>query len=230
LRERDMIKRAFSGYLSRQVLDAIMAKGELFALKGQRRRITVMFSDIRGFTAMAEGMRPEAVVEPLCEYFEKMVEVVLRHEGTIDKFLGDGMMVIFGAPLDDPYQEEHAIGAAVEMQKELVTLRNKWEAEGRPALRMGIGINSGAAVVGNIGSDQRMEYTAIGDTVNLASRLESASKELGFDIVVSEHTYQAVRPLFGWKFAGEVSVRGGIEPVRAYAVEGRSENPAIVYQ
>jgi adenylate cyclase len=230
LRERDLIKRAFSGYISRQVMDAITAKGDLSALNGQRRHITVLFSDIRGFTTLAEGMLPEAVVALLGEYFERMCDVVLRHQGTIDKFLGDGMMVIFGAPLDDPYQEEHAVGAAIEMQRELAKLTKVWEAKGRPLVRMGIGINSGAAVVGNIGSDQRMEYTAIGDTVNLASRLESASKELGFDIVVSEHTYQAVRPLFGWKFAGEVSVRGRIEPVRAYAVEGRSENPAIVYQ
>jgi adenylate cyclase len=223
LRERDTVKRAFSGYISRQVLDAIMAKGELSALKGERRRITVMFTDIRRFTTISEGMSPESVVALLGEYFERMVEVVLRHQGTIDKFLGDGMMVIFGAPLDDPYQEEHAVGAAVEMQKELAALSKKWEAQGRPAVRMGIGINSGAAVVGNIGSDQRMEYTAIGDTVNLASRLESASKDLGVEIVVSEHTYDAVRPLFRWKSVGDIAVRGRTEPVRAYSVEGMSE-------
>jgi adenylate cyclase len=225
LRERDKIKRAFSGYISRQVLDALMAAGELSTLKGERRRITVMFSDIRGFTAMAEGMRPEQVVELLSEYFDRMVEVILHYQGTIDKFLGDGMMVIFGAPLDDPYQEEHAVAAAVEMQKELTALCKKWEAEGRPAIRMGIGINSGAAVVGNIGSDQRMEYTAIGDAVNLAARLESASKDLGAGIVVSEHTYDAVRSLYRWKSEGEVTVKGRTEPVRAYSVEGIDENP-----
>jgi adenylate cyclase len=219
LRERDTIKRAFSGYISRQVLDSIVSKGELSALKGERRRITVMFSDIRGFTTMAEGMRPEEVVELLSEFFDHMVEVILRHEGTIDKFLGDGMMVIFGAPLDDPYQEEHAVKAAVEMQQELRKLCHKCETEGRGSIHMGIGINSGAAVVGNIGSEEHMEYTAIGDTVNLAARLESTSKELGLEIVVSEHTYHAVRPLFRWKFAGEVVVRGRTEPVRAYALE-----------
>jgi adenylate cyclase len=164
-------------------------------------------------------MRPEAVVSLLGEYFERMVEVVLRYQGTIDKFLGDGMMVIFGAPLDDPYQEEHAVSAAIEMQKELGALNKRWETEGRTAVRMGIGINSGAAVVGNIGSDQRMEYTAIGDTVNLASRLESASKELGVDIVVSEHTYDAVRPLFSWKSVGDLTVRGRTEAVRVYSLQ-----------
>jgi adenylate cyclase len=226
LRERDTVKRAFSGYISRQVLDAIVAKGEVSVLKGERRRITVLFSDIRGFTTIAEVMRPEAVVRLLGEYFERMVEVVMRHQGTIDKFLGDGMMVIFGAPLDDAYQEEHAVAAAIEMQRELSTLSTKWQAEGRPTIRMGIGINSGAAIVGNIGSDQRMEYTAIGDTVNLASRLESASKELNVEIVVSEQTYDAVRPLFRWNSVGEVTVRGRVEPVRAYSVEGSNENAA----
>jgi adenylate cyclase len=219
LRERDTIKRAFSGYISRQVLDAIIAKGELPALKGERRRVTVLFSDIRGFTTMAESMSPEDVVRLLSEFFDRMVEVILRHQGTIDKFLGDGMMVIFGAPLDDPYQEEHAVTAACEMQRELRTLCAKWQAEGRATLKMGVGINSGAAIVGNIGSAEHMEYTAIGDAVNLAARLESATKELGLEIIVSEHTYSAVRPLFHWKSAGEITLRGRSEPVRAYTVE-----------
>jgi adenylate cyclase len=219
LRERDTVKRAFSGYISRQVLDAIIAKGELSALKGERRRVTVLFSDLRGFTSMAEAMAPEDVVLLLGEFFDRMVEVILRQQGTIDKFLGDGMMVIFGAPLDDAYQEQHAVTAACEMQNELRALCAKWQAEGRATLKMGVGINSGPAIVGNIGSAEHMEYTAIGDTVNLAARLESATKELGVEIVVSEHTYSAVRPLFHWKSAGEVTLRGRNEPVRAYSVE-----------
>jgi adenylate cyclase len=169
---------------------------------------------------MAEGMTPEAVVEMLRGFFDRMVEVLMRHKGTIDKFLGDGMMVIFGAPLDDPYQEEHAVLAAVEMQQQLRNLCTQWETNGRRPVKMGIGINSGAAIVGNIGSEDRMEYTAIGDTVNLAARLESATKELGVEIVVSEHTYTAIRPLFQWKPAGSITVRGRTEPVRAYSVEG----------
>jgi adenylate cyclase len=224
LRERDTIKHAFSGYISRQVLDSIMAKGGMPELKGERRRITVLFSDIRGFTSMAEGMRPEEVVELLDEFFSRMVDVIVRHQGIIDKFLGDGMMVLFGAPLDDPYQEEHAVLAALEMQKELQALCTKWEAEGRRAIKMGIGINSGPAVVGTIGSMEHMEYTAIGDTVNLASRLESAARDLGLEIVVSENTYSAVRPSFLWKPAGDVTLRGRTEPVRAYTAEGVSEN------
>jgi adenylate cyclase len=223
LRERETVKRAFSGYISRQVLELITSKGELPALKGERRRITVLFCDIRGFTPMAEGMRPEEVVELLSEFFGQMVDVILRNQGTIDKFLGDGMMVIFGAPADDPNQEEHAVQAALEMQREMARLAAAWEAQGRRSFKMGIGINSGPAVVGNIGSHEHMEYTAIGDTVNLAARLETASKELSAEIVVSEHTQSAVRPLFQWRPLGEVAVKGRAETVRAYAVEGVAE-------
>jgi adenylate cyclase len=220
LRERDRIKRAFSGYISRQMMELIVSKGELPGLKGERRRITVLFSDIRGFTSIAEGMRPEEVVEMLSEFFSRMVDVILRNHGTIDKFLGDGIMVIFGAPLDDPYQEEHAVITAVEMQRELESLCAKWDSEGRRRFKMGVGINSGSAVVGNIGSQEHMEYTAIGDTVNLAARLESATKELDVDIIVSEHTYDSVRPLFKWKPVGPIVVKGRLEPVHAFAVEG----------
>jgi adenylate cyclase len=223
LRERETVKRAFSGYISRQVLELITSKGELPALKGERRRITVLFCDIRGFTAMAEGMRPEEVVELLSEFFSHMVDVVLHNDGTIDKFLGDGMMVIFGAPVDDLNQEEHAVRAALEMQRELKRLAAAWEGQGRRSFKMGIGINSGPAVVGNIGSQEHMEYTAIGDTVNLAARLETASKELSAEIVVSEQTHSAVRPLYQWRPLGEVAVKGRAETVRAYAVEGVAE-------
>jgi len=229
LRERDRIKSAFSGYISRQMMEMIINKGELPSLKGERRRITVLFSDIRGFTSMAEGMRPEEVVEMLSEFFSRMVDVIIRNHGTIDKFLGDGMMVIFGAPLDDPYQEEHAVLAAVEMQRELEALCIRWEAEGRRRFKMGIGINSGSAVVGNIGSQEHMEYTAIGDTVNLAARLEAATKDLEVEIIVSEHTYDSVRPLFKWNPIGPVSLKGRLEPVQAYAVAGLAESkPSVV--
>src|SRR5260370_29459769 len=168
----------------------------------------VLFGDVRGFTTISEAMQPEQVVELLSEFFDRMVEVVLGNQGTIDKFLGEGMMVIFGAPLDDPYQEEHAVAAALEMQKELETLCVKWQAEGLPRVRMGIGINSGSAVVGNIGSEEHMEYTAIGDTVNLASRLESATKELDAEIIFSESTYDTVRSICKWKPTDPAQRRG----------------------
>ncbi len=223
LRERDTVKNAFSGYISHQVLDAVLSSGGVSSLSGERRRITVLFADIRGFTTLSETMQPEDVVQLLSDFFDRMVDVVMRNHGTIDKFLGDGMMAIFGAPLADPYQEEHAVRAALEMQAELRTLREKWQAEGRHPFRIGIGINSGNAIVGNIGSKEHMEYTAIGDTVNLASRLESESKTVGVEILVSESTHDGTRPVFKWKDAGALHVKGREEAVQAYSVEGINE-------
>lgn len=217
LSERERVKTAFARYVSHQVMDSILeSKGDI--LKGDRRRISVLFCDIRGFTTISEGLPPEKVVQLLNEYFERMVEVVFRNNGTLDKFIGDGMMVIFGAPEDDPYQEEHALKAALEMQSELRLLAEKWKLEG-VNLRIGIGINSGPAIVGNIGSSRRMEYTAIGDTVNLASRLESATKELGVNILISEYTHNAVRGSFRFRNMGAVQVRGRTESVLTYSVE-----------
>lgn len=218
LQEREAIKSAFARYVSGHVLEEVLSSGQMPVVHGVRRRVTVLFSDIRGFTGISEMMRPEQVVELLNEYFKIMVDVVFRHHGMLDKFIGDGMMVIFGAPVDDPDQEEHAIRAALEMQREVHKLCEKWELQGRSSIRIGIGINSGSAVVGNIGSDERLEYTAIGDTVNLASRLESATKELGVDILISEYTYDAVRGLFPAMPQGEVHVKGRQQPVMTYAV------------
>jgi adenylate cyclase len=217
LSERDRVKTAFARYVSHQVMDSIL-DSKVDKLSGDRRRITVLFSDIRGFTTISEGLAPEKVVQLLNEYFEKMVEVVFRNKGTLDTFIGDGMMVIFGAPEDDEYQEENALKAALEMQSELRSVTEKWRPDGLN-LRIGIGINSGPAIVGNIGSSRRMEYTAIGDTVNLASRLESATKELGVGILISEYTHNALRGSFRFKNMGAVQVKGRVDPVLAYSVE-----------
>ena len=222
LSERERVKAAFARYVSKQVMNSILDSNADIRLSGDRRRISVLFCDIRGFTSISENLPPEKVVQLLNEYFESMVEVVFRNKGTLDKFIGDGMMVIFGAPDDDPYQEENALKAAVEMQAELRKLADKWRPEGLN-LRIGIGINSGPAIVGNIGSSQRMEYTAIGDTVNLASRLESATKELGVGILLSEYTHNAVRGTFRFKNMGAVKVRGRNEPVITYSIEESGE-------
>jgi adenylate cyclase len=222
LSERERVKAAFARYVSKQVMNSILDSNTEIRLSGDRRRISVLFCDIRGFTSISENLPPEKVVQLLNEYFESMVEVVFRNKGTLDKFIGDGMMVIFGAPDDDPYQEENALKAAVEMQAELRKLADKWRPEGLN-LRIGIGINSGPAIVGNIGSSQRMEYTAIGDTVNLASRLESATKELGVGILLSEYTHNAVRGTFRFKNMGAVQVRGRNEAVMTYSIEESCE-------
>lgn len=219
LKERETVKSAFARYVSRQVMDNILSTGAIPQVRGDRKKVTVLFCDIRGFSTIAESMPPEGVVQLLNEYFERMVDVVFRHQGTLDKFMGDGLMVLFGAPQEDDYQEEHALRAALEMQQELRLLRKKREADGGVPISIGIGINSGPAIVGNIGSSQRMEYTAIGDTVNLASRLETATRELGAEILISEYTYNAVRGAFKTRSMGSVHVKGRVEPVQAYAVD-----------
>jgi adenylate cyclase len=167
---------------------------------------------------MSEQLPPEKVVKLLNDYFESMVEVVFRNNGTLDKFIGDGMMVIFGAPEDDPFQEEHALKTAIEMQRELKRLAERWKPEGLN-IRSGIGINSGPAVVGNIGSSRRMDYTAIGDTVNLASRLESATKDMSVGILVSEYTYMAARGNFKFREMGSIHVKGRVDAVMTYTPE-----------
>ena len=222
LRERDRVKTTFAHYVSHQVMDSILKSGGEIKLDGARRRISVLFSDIRGFSTISERLAPEKVVQMLNEYFEAMVEVIFRNGGTLDKFLGDGMMVIFGAPEDDVHQEERAMRTAIEMQEAIGTLADKWASDGIH-LRIGIGINSGPAIVGNIGSSRRMEYTAIGDTVNLASRLESATKELGVGILISEYTYNALRGTMPFRQMGSVLVKGRTEPVVTYTPEAVAE-------
>lgn len=218
LKERDRVKSTFAHYVSQQVMDSILKSGSEIQLSGNRRRITVLFCDIRGFSTMSEKLPPEKVVALLNEYFECMVEVVFRNKGTLDKFIGDGMMVLFGAPEDDTYQEEHAMKTAIEMQTELRRMAEKWKSEG-VVIRSGVGINSGPAVVGNIGSSRRMDYTAIGDTVNLASRLESATKELGVGILISEYTYIALKGNFRFKEMGSIHVKGRTEAIQTYTLD-----------
>ena len=220
LRERKVIEQAFSGYLSREILDKILHDGKLPELKAERRRLSVLFADIRNFTSMAEVQRPEEVVEQLSEFLGRMVAVVQRNHGYVDKFLGDGLMVTFGAPVEDPDHEEHAIVSALEMQNELRKLCAKWAAEGRSGFSMGIGINTGNMVVGNIGSESHMEYTAIGDAVNLASRLQAATREYDAEILVSEETCNAVQELFYCGPLGGIHVKGRVQRVQVYSVDG----------
>jgi adenylate cyclase len=218
LAERDRVKSAFARYVSQQVMDSVLTSDSGSLLRGDRRRISVLFSDIRGFSKISEKLAPEKVVQLLNDYFELMVEVVFRNHGTLDKFMGDGLMAIFGAPENDPYQEENALKAAIEMQQELAKLQVRWEAEGI-RICIGVGIHSGPAIVGTIGSSRRMEYTAIGDTVNVASRLQTATKDLGANILISEHTYYGAKGAFAFRNMGTIMVRGREEPLTVYALD-----------
>jgi adenylate cyclase len=218
-REKRQVKRLFSRYVPKDVFEQLMADPERAALGGKRRTMSVLFSDVRGFTAMSEKATPEEVVGQLNEYFSRMVDVLFAHHGTLDKFVGDMVMGLFGAPLDDPDHGEHAVQAALAMTRALDDLNQRWAAMGRPVLDIRIGISTGEMVAGNIGSSTIMSYTVIGDAVNLGARLESLNKEYGTRIIISEATRQALKGQYDIRPLGEVVVRGKSEPVAIYEVK-----------
>jgi adenylate cyclase len=218
LQEREKMKTSFARYVSKHVLETIIKTGSSKKLAGERRKITILFTDIRQFTNLSEKMPPEHVVSILNEYFENMIDTIFKYQGTLDKFLGDGMMVEFGAPLEDSMQELHAVQAAIEMQQTLAALSARWRSAGKPELKMGVGIHTGYAVVGNIGSEKRLEYTAIGDTVNVASRLERATKGIDVNILISDATYLAVKDHFDCTEVGPLNLPGRSEGIRAFSV------------
>ncbi|MGH9143937.1 MAG: CHASE2 domain-containing protein, partial [Vicinamibacterales bacterium] len=178
-RETRKMKKLFGRYVSKDVYEQLVANPSLARLGGHRRDMTVLFSDIRGFTAVSEHARPEEIVGMLNEYFTAMVDLVFARKGTLDKFVGDMVMALFGAPLDDLQHADHAVEVALDMVEALAVLNARWKGEGRPELDIGVGINTGPMIAGNIGSDAIMSYTVIGDAVNLGSRLESLNKRYG---------------------------------------------------
>ncbi|MCC6277190.1 MAG: DUF4339 domain-containing protein [Oligoflexia bacterium] len=191
LKERDQLKATFSKFHSKEIAHKILS-GEV-KLGGERKMATVFFSDIRGFTSMSERMSPDEVVRMLNEYMTEMVRIIYKHHGVVDKYVGDAIMALWGIPNSGPNDVLHAVQACLEMRRSLITLNQKRRMRGQPALRIGMGLHSGDVLAGNIGSEERLEYTVIGDTVNQASRIESANKELGSDLLISETTYALVR-------------------------------------
>lgn len=222
-REKRKMKRLFGQYVSKDVYAQLVANPDLARLGGQRRDMTVLFSDIRGFTTITEKGQPEEIVHMLNEYFTRMVEIVFRHHGTVDKFVGDMVMALFGAPLDDPRHADHAVEAALDMLAELRQLNEKWLAEGLDVkVDIGIGVNTGPMIAGNIGSDQIMSYTVIGDAVNLGSRLESLNKQYSTHIIISDETRQRLTGQYVFKPLGDVVVKGKTKPVAIFEVVGRA--------
>jgi adenylate cyclase len=217
-REKRRVKRLFSRVVPKDVYEQLLANPNGAQLGGQRRRMTVFFCDIRGFTTVSERGEPEAIVGQLNEYFSRMVPIVFAHRGTVDKFVGDMIMALFGAPLDDPEHADHAVQTALAMSAGLAQLNQEWTAAGKTPLDIGVGINTGDMVAGNLGSEQIMSYTVIGDNVNLAARLESLNKEYHTRIVISEATRAALRGRYDIRALGTVLVKGKTQPVEIHAV------------
>ena len=205
-RERREVRRYFSLYLSPTVVDLMLSSGRAPTLGGERREVTILVSDIAGYTAISENMPPESIVHLINRYFRNAADTVERHYGFVDKFMGDGMLAVFGAPLSDPDHAAHAVAAASELLRITDADPGLVGPDGEP-LRTRIGIATGPVLIGNVGSDRRLSYTVIGDTVNLAARLEAENKTFGTDILVTEEAARAAG-LDGFDLVGGVTVRG----------------------
>ena len=221
-RQRLFTKRAFQRYVSPEVVERIIEDPSALQFGGRLTELTVLFSDIRDFTTFTEKHDPQEVVQMLREYLTRMTDQVLAQHGTLDKYIGDAVMAIFGAPVALPDHAARACRAALAMAAEVERLRAKWVAEGKEPFRIGIGVNTGQMVVGNLGSEQLFDYTVIGDEVNLGARLESLNKEYvtAKSIIISERTWEAARDTIEVRRLGEVTVKGKTRPVVVYELLG----------
>jgi adenylate cyclase len=215
-RQKRHIREAFQHYLAPAVVEQVLSQPERLKLGGDRKELTVFFSDIVGFTPISEGLEPEELVALLNDYLSEMSEVILETKGYINKYEGDLIMAVFGAPLDDPEHAVTACRAALESQRRLGEFRERLARENRPILRARIGINSGVMLVGNMGSRRLFDYTVMGDNVNVGSRLEGANKAFGTEIMIGENTFTLVKDLFETRRLGLVAVKGRVKPVGAW--------------
>lgn len=218
--EKRRVRGIFERFVAPQVVDELVARG-LTGAYGRRAELTILFSDVRNFTTLSEKLSPDQVVQILNEYLEAMAEVIFRHRGTIDKYEGDAIIAFWGAPAPDPDHAAHAVHAALDMRIELERLRVRWSAGLIPqTIEIGIGVNSGDVFVGLIGSSKRVNYTVIGDNVNLAARLQDLTKECNWPILISDRTLALVGDEFEVKFFDTRQVRGKTDPVKIYKVLG----------
>ena len=211
---RRRLSSAFGQYVSPQVMDQVLRTGA--SLGGEVRRVTVLMSDLRGFTTISERLPPETVSEMMNEYFTAMVDVILTHRGLVQDFIGDAIMAVYGAPLDDPEHCWHAARTAVGMHAALAALNRRWEAEGRGPLAMGIAVHTGPAFAGTLGAPRKKKYAVLGDTVNLASRMEGLNRDLGTGILISGAVLAVLRDRTVVRDRGSVAVKGRTEPVEIH--------------
>jgi adenylate cyclase len=222
LKERKYIKKAFTHYMASDLVEELLKNPKSLKYGGHQKEISVLFSDIRSFTTYTESHSPAETVEILSEYLTAMVDIIIKHKGTLDKFVGDEIMALFGTPVS---LENHALNAckvALDMREVLTKLQHKWESNGIQPFEIGIGVNSGQAIVGNLGSEQIFDYTAIGDTINLGARLEAINKEYPTKnkIIISEFTLELVKDYVIVRYLDEVKVKGKTKAVKIFALEG----------
>jgi len=214
--QRLLIKTMFSTYVNPTVVDELLRNPDKLTLGGERRELSVLFSDIESFTTIAEGMPSQELVGLLNDYLSTMTEIVFSHDGTLDKYEGDALMAFWGAPIPQPDHAVRACKTALEMQRALVELRESWGRSGKPILNVRIGINTGEMTVGNMGGKRKFDYTVIGDSVNLASRLEGANKIYRTSIMVGERTYELVKETVLGRELDRITVKGRSEPVKIH--------------
>jgi adenylate cyclase len=225
LKAADEMKTTMGKYMARKVMAHLLK--EKMSLGGEKLEVTILFTDIRSFTSISENMDPQALVALLNEYFTEMVAIVIGQDGVVDKYIGDAIMVVFGAP--EPMADDalRAVKSAVGMRNALAKLNERLKERGAAPLRTGIGIHTGEVIAGSIGHEEQRQYTVIGDAVNLASRLETATKDLGVNILISEHTYAIVKEHVEARPMKEIHVKGRAQPVMTYEVLGLKGEPLL---
>jgi adenylate cyclase len=221
------IRNTFSKFVSQDVVNELLNNPDAIALGGAKKEVSVFFSDVRGFTTISEALGPEELVHLLNEYLSEMTELIIDYRGTIDKYMGDAIMAFWGAPAKNDDHAYYACVAALSQYRALQTLQKRWSERDIPVLDIGIGINTGPAVVGNMGSSRRMDYTLMGDTVNLGSRLEGITKQYGVKICISEFTYERVKERVFARELDLVRVKGKLKPVRIYELMGLKDEGDI---
>jgi adenylate cyclase len=215
-KDRRFLRKSFALYLAPSVIEKMVAANKPPALGGESRNVTIFFSDLAGFSSISEALAPPDLVHFMNEYLSAMTDIIQEQGGFVDKYIGDAIVAVFGAPLDDPNHAEHAIRAALRCRDRLHKLNREPAEWQRFTLRQRIGLNSGDALVGNIGSRHRFNYTVMGDTVNVASRLEGANKYFGTTIMAAKSTFAAAPSVFHWRELDSIRVQGRDEPVGIY--------------